>query len=306
LKEPVVEFKGVTKRFGKVVALDDLTLVINGRVNGLIGPNGAGKTTLINTMMGFTRPNAGTIHVLGYDVDSELNEVKKRIGVLPERPGFPGTFSAEKFLVRVARLRGISKPHKSAREALDVVGLSEAGDRRIRTYSSGMYQRLGLAQAILGEPELIILDEPAANLDPLGRVDVLRIVESYSKEREVRFLLSTHILYDIEKVCDWVGIMDSGRMREQGSVEELIRKYFGLTYSIVVSDPQVFGAELAKTKYVKSVAYRGIAVIVTFKASVDVYEEVIRLAKKVQVRVEDVRPVLGSLDEVLRRVLIPD
>lgn len=301
----MVELRGVTKRFGRVVALDNLSLVINGRVNGLIGPNGAGKTTLLNLLLGFTRADVGEAYVLGFDVRRELSEIKKRLGVLPENPGFPRSFTGEEFLVRVARLRGLSEPIKSVEEVLKVVGLGEAGDRSIRTYSAGMHQRLGLAQAILGEPELIILDEPAANLDPLGRIDVLDIIESYSREREVRFLLSTHILYDIEKVCDWVGIMDSGKVREQGSVEELIQKYSGQTYRIIVSDLKVFGAELAKTDLVKSVAFKGDAVVATFNVGVDVYSEVIDLAKRVKVRVEEVRPVLGSLDEVLRSVLSP-
>jgi len=306
LKPPVVELRGVTKRFGRVVALNDLSLVINGRVNGLIGPNGAGKTTLLNVLLGFTRADVGEAYVLGFDVRRELLEIKKRVGVLPENPGFPSSFTGEEFLVRVARLRGVSEPRNRAAEVLKVVGLSEAADRGIRTYSAGMYQRLGLAQAIIGDPELIILDEPAANLDPLGRMDVLRLINSYSRERGVRFLLSTHILYDIEKTCDWVGVMDSGRVMVQGSVEELIQKYSGLAYSIVVSDLKVFGAALAETDLVKSVAFKEDAVVATFKADVDVYGEVMRLAKRVKVKVEEVRPVLGSLDEVFRRVVSPD
>jgi ABC-2 type transport system ATP-binding protein len=306
LKRPVVELRGVTKRFGRVVALDDLSLVIDGRVNGLIGPNGAGKTTLLNVLLGFTRADVGEAYVLGFDVRRELLEIKKRVGVLPENPGFPSSFTGEEFLVRVARLRGVSEPRNRAAEVLKVAGLGGAADRRIGTYSAGMYQRLGLAQAIIGDPELVVLDEPAANLDPLGRMDVLRLIDSYSRERGMRFLLSTHILYDIEKTCDWVGVMDSGKVMAQGSVEELIKKYSGLAYSIVVSDLKVFGAALAKMDSVKSVAFKEDAVVATFEADVDVYGEVMRLAKRVKVKVEDVRPVLGSLDEVFRRVVSPD
>jgi ABC-type multidrug transport system ATPase subunit len=107
-----------------------------------------------------------------------------------------------------------------------------------------------LAQALVGEPELVILDEPAANLDPLGRMDVLDLVSRFSRDRNVSFLISTHILYDVERTCDWIGIMDAGKVGAQGSVEELIRKYSGLKYRIAVSDPKTFGAELAKTGYV--------------------------------------------------------
>lgn len=302
---PVIKLKGVTKRFGRVTALDDLTLSTKGQVNGLIGPNGAGKTTLLNILLGFTRADSGDVYVLGFDVRHELAEIKKRLGVLPEKPGFPSAFTGQNFLKRVAKLRGLSQPRRKAEETLKVVGLSEAGNKTIRTYSAGMYQRLGLAQAIIGEPELIILDEPAANLDPFGRMDVLNIIESYSKERGIRFLLSTHILYDIEKVCDWVGIMDSGRVREEGSVEALIRKYSGLAFSIVTSDLKTFGAELAKTDLVKSVAFKGDSIVATFNKDVDVSREVMALAEQVEVEIEEIRPVLGSLDEVLRRVLTP-
>jgi len=305
LRTPVIELRKVTKRFGRITALDNLTLSTKGQVNGLIGPNGAGKTTLLNILLGFTRADSGDIHVLGFDVRHELAEIKKRLGVLPEKPGFPSSFTGQNFLKRVAKLRGLSSPQREAEETLKVVGLLEAGSKAIRTYSAGMYQRLGIAQAIIGEPELIILDEPAANLDPLGRMDVLNIIETYSKDRGLKFLLSTHILYDIEKVCDWVGLMDNGQVREEGSVEELISKYSGLAFSIVTSDLKTFGAELAKTDLVKSVAFKGDSIVATFNKDVDVYKEVMTLAKQIEVKIEEVRPVLGSLDEVLRRVMTP-
>lgn len=242
----VVELESVTKRFGKVVALDDVSLGLKGKVSGLIGPNGAGKTTLINILLGYTRPNAGTVRVLGYDVSGELEEVKKRVGVLPEKPGFPAFFSGLEFLVRVARVRGFAEAESRAEAVLKEVGLRFAGDRAIRTYSAGMYQRLGLAQALIGEPELVILDEPAANLDPLGRLDVLELIVRYSREEGVKFLISTHILYDVERTCDWIGIIDAGRVREQGSVEDLVKKYSGTTYRVVVSDPKKFVSVLTE------------------------------------------------------------
>lgn len=301
--EPVVEMKGVSKRFGRILALDSLNLEMRGKVLGLIGPNGAGKTTLINILLGYTKPDAGEIRVLGYDVKRELMEIKKRVGVLPEKPGFPESFSGSGFLTRVARLRGLTNPEEQVRESLKAVGLSQVAHRSIRTYSAGMYQRLGLAQALVGEPELVILDEPAANLDPLGRMDVLEVISRFSEERGVKFLISTHILYDVERTCDWISIIDAGKIREQGSVEELVQKYSGLTYRIVVSDPKTFAAELAKTGYVRSVEFQDKAIIATIKGEVNMYEETMELAKCVNVTVHEVRPVLGSLDEVFRAVV---
>ena len=302
--QPVVEMKGVTKRFGKVLALDNLDLEMRGKVLGLIGPNGAGKTTLINILLGYTRPDNGEARVLGYDVKRDLMEIKKRVGVLPEKPGFPASFSGEGFLARVARLRGVSNPEEQAREILKAVGLSQAGHKSIRTYSAGMYQRLGLAQALIGEPELVILDEPAANLDPLGRMYVLELIHSFN-EKGMKFLISTHILYDVERTCDWLSIIDAGKIREQGSVEDLVRKYSGLSYRIVVSDPKAFGAELAKTDYVRSVAFQDNAIIARIKGEVNMYEKMMELAKRVKVTVHEVRPVLGSLDDVFKAVVKP-
>jgi len=299
----VVELEGVTKRFGKVVALDDVSLRLMGKVSGLIGPNGAGKTTLINILLGYTRPNAGTVRVLGYDVRGEPEEVKKRVGVLPENPGFPGFFSGSEFLVRVARLRGFADAESRAEVLLKEVGLEFAGDRAIRTYSAGMYQRLGLAQALIGEPELVILDEPAANLDPLGRLDVLELIGKYSGDKGVQFLISTHILYDMERICDWIGIMDSGRVREQGSVEDLVKRYSGLTYRVVVSDPKKFVSALTGKGFVKSVAFQDDAVVVTVGEGLNMYEEAMAIAKRLKLTVQEVRPILGSLDEVFRAVV---
>ncbi len=302
----VVEFEGVTKRFGRVVALDNMSVVIDGQVNGLIGPNGAGKTTFLNVVLGLTRPNRGRVNVLGLDVRRELSKIKEKIGVLPESPGFPGSFTGEQFLVRVAKLRGLLNPRDRALEVLGVVGLSRVADKSIRTYSSGMYQRLGLGQAILGEPELIILDEPAANLDPIGRMDVLRIIETYSKERGVKFLLSTHILYDVEQVCDWVGIMHSGKVQAFGSVGELIGKYSQQTFSIVVSDSKIFGAALGKSNIVESLTVKDDRIAASFRNDVDVYGELVKLAGKTKVKIVEIRPQAGSLDEVFRRALNPD
>lgn len=303
--EPVVALKDVTKRFGRTLALDHLNLEVRGRVNGLIGLNGAGKTTLINVLLGYTRPNTGKVQVLGYDVRKNLMDIKKRVGVLLEKPGFPAFFSGVEFLTRVARLRGLSDPEGQAEEILEAIGLSQVAQRLIRTYSTGMCQRLGLAQALIGEPELVILDEPAANLDPLGRLDVLDLISSYSKDKGVKFLISTHILYDIERACDWIAIIDTGKIIEQGTVEELVQKYSGLTYRITVSDPKTFGAELTKTDYIKSMAFQDNFIIVTIQGKVNMYEKAIELAKKVNVTVYEVRPFLGSLDEVFRTVVGP-
>jgi len=297
--------KGVTKKFGSILALDNLNLEMKGRILGLIGPNGAGKTTFINILLGYTRADTGETYVLGYNTQAQLDEIKKRVGILPEKPGFPISFTGEEFLTRVARLRDTSNPKQTVRELLGTVGLSQAGERTIRTYSMGMQQRLGLAQALVGEPELVILDEPAANLDPLGRLDVVDIISKYSRDKAVKFLISTHILYDVERMCDWIAIIDVGKIREQGLVEQLIKKYAGLTYRIIVSDPKAFASELTKADYVMSVTFQENAIILATRGDVNVYEKTMEVAKRTKVTVNEVRPVLGSLDEVFRAVVKP-
>ena len=163
MKASLIELKGISKRYGKVEALREVSLTINRGVTGLIGPNGSGKTTLIKIVLGLIRPTGGRVRVFGADPWVKGKYVRSRIGVLHEKPRFPGWATGYDFLKFVGELRGLREPDREAKRMLRMVGLWDARNKRIGEYSAGMVQRLGIAQALIGYPELIILDEPTAN-----------------------------------------------------------------------------------------------------------------------------------------------
>lgn len=232
--EPAIRIRGLTKRFGKIVAVDNLDLDIpTGAVFGLLGPNGAGKTTTIRLLTGIARPTAGSVMVGGVEVDSSRGiEARRRIGVLDQEPHFYGWMTGRELLAFVGDLLGLSGGELNERidETLERVGLTDAGDRRISGYSSGMRQRLGIGQAILGRPEILILDEPVSSLDPEGRRDLLALIGELRASATV--VLSTHVLSDVERVCDRVAILDHGRLVIEAPIRELLRRFAPPIYRI--------------------------------------------------------------------------
>ena len=196
----IVYTKDLFKLFGNVVALDGLNLEVPKGICGFIGPNGSGKTTTINILLGLVRPDSGEAYVFGLDCWRNSYEIKRRVGVLHENLGYPMSFSAQRFLEYVARIYNVDKPRERALEMLKLVGLYDARDRAIKGFSAGMLQRLGLAQALIGEPELVFLDEPTVNLDPSARLMFLEKVKEFHRDHGVNFLTSTHILPESEKV----------------------------------------------------------------------------------------------------------
>jgi len=219
------EVKGLVKvyrdlfRCRERVALGGLSLdLVQGVVFGLIGPNGAGKTTFMKALLGVVRPTAGTIRLLGGNPDDP--RVRARIGYLPERLHLPHAWAPVVFLRSVARLKGIANQEEDARRQLGRVGLAAEAGQKIGTFSKGMKQRLGLAAALLGRPELLVLDEPTDGVDPLGRVEIRRIL-SEERSRGATILLNSHLLSETERICDTVGILHNGRLIRQGGLDEL-------------------------------------------------------------------------------------
>jgi len=226
--------RGLTKRFGDTLAVDGIDLEVEEkRVFGFLGPNGAGKTTTIRMLCGLTRPTAGTAYVAGAEVGHRSVESRSRIGYLPENPRFYGWMSGEDSLAFFGRLFGIggSELRERIDELLRLSGLEEARRRPVSTYSKGMQQRLGIAQALINRPEVIFLDEPCSGLDPVGRVEVLRVIREIGEESTV--FMSSHILSDVERVCDEVAILDKGRILVHASIEELRKKYTQPVFRIV-------------------------------------------------------------------------
>ena len=221
---PVISTRGLSKSYRRVHALKPLDLTVSkGSIFSFLGPNGAGKTTAIKLLLGLARPTSGTGTVFGKDIATEGVKIRSRVGYLAQEPRFYEFMTARETLRFTARFF-YSGPDKAIErridESLELVGLEEKADRKVRGFSGGERQRLGLAQAQINDPELLILDEPAASLDPMGRRDVLSIMESF-KERATIFY-STHILSDVQRVSDAVAILKDGELLAHASTEELL------------------------------------------------------------------------------------
>ncbi len=225
--EYAIELDNLTVSFsashGTVEALHGLSMRVPvGSVMGFLGPNGAGKTTTIHVLLGFTAPTAGGATVLGRDVTATIT--RERIGYLPEHPQLYGFLTAREHLVMAGHLFNIPSPllRQRVSETLALVELEDAADRRIGTYSRGMLQRAGLAQALINDPDLVILDEPTGGLDPIGRMSVRRLIADLSKRGKTVFF-SSHELSEVELVCDRVALITKGRLAAEGAVSDLVK-----------------------------------------------------------------------------------
>ncbi len=251
--EVIGEFKSVKKRFNATVALDNLSMKVYRGINGLIGPNGAGKTTAIRLSLGLIKPDDGKAELFGFDCWSNSYAVRRKVGVLYEKLAFYDNLSGLEQLKLMAKLKGVGEPLIEIKELLKLVELDEtAHDRRIGGYSAGMRQRLGLAQALLGNPELVILDEPTANLDPLNRTKVLELLSVLNKEKGTSFLISSHILPELEKVCNTFVLMDKGKMLRQGSIEQMFDNSSLVNFIVKVKPVEPLLTLLKDEKYVEN------------------------------------------------------
>ncbi len=226
----LIRTRNLTKHYGDLVAVDRLTFQVRaGEVYGLLGPNGAGKTTTILMLLGLSEPTAGEARVVGLDPTRHPLEVKRRVGYLPDNAGFYGALSGRANLRYTASLNGLSGPEAERRidAVLEQVGLSADADRRVETYSRGMRQRLGIADALVKDPEILILDEPTIAIDPQGVAEILALIRRLVDERGLAILLSSHLLEQVQSICDRVGIFVRGRLVAEGTVDELARKLGG-------------------------------------------------------------------------------
>jgi ABC-2 type transport system ATP-binding protein len=221
----VAAVNNLTVRYGKKVAISDLTVAVPEGSVGLLGPNGAGKTTLIKTLLGFLKPASGSGTVLGRDVAREPLAIRQRIGLMPEQDCHIPGMNAVSFVAYAGELAGMpaSQAMRRAHETLEYCGLGEARYRNIETYSTGMKQRIKLAQALVHGPELLLLDEPTNGLDPAGRHDMLGLIRDISSAKGINVLVSSHLLPDIERTCEHVIVMRSGRVAMAGEVSDLKR-----------------------------------------------------------------------------------
>jgi ABC-2 type transport system ATP-binding protein len=224
--EFAITCEGLVKRYHDVVALDHLSLSVpQGSIFGFLGPNGAGKTTAIRLLTGLARATEGRATVAGFNVGADSVALRERISYLDQQPQFYSWMRGRELLEFVGELYGLtgSELRKRVDEVLEISGLSEAARRKVGGYSGGMRQRLGLAQALINEPEVLFLDEPVSALDPAGRHDILQIIEQLRGRATV--FMSSHILADIERVCDRVAIINDGRLIVESTVSDLQARY---------------------------------------------------------------------------------
>lgn len=221
-RTPLVELQGLSVRFGNRDILSGLTASLRGRAIGLLGPNGAGKSTLINTLLGFYPPYAGSARVFGYDIRSDTKKIRGLIGYMPENDAFISKMTAVSLVQMMGELSGLPSgvALERAHESLFYVGLAEARYRQVGTYSLGMKQLAKLAQAIVHGPKLLILDEPTNGLDPSARQRMIRMIREMRDSGQVRILLCSHLLRDVEDTCDEVMILKQGRIVHYSDLNE--------------------------------------------------------------------------------------
>src|SRR5262245_27948791 len=220
----VVDTKNLTKRYREKLAVNSLNLAVEeGEIFGFLGPNGAGKTTTILMLLGLTEPTSGNVSVCGFDPTLQSLEVKKRVGYLPENPGFYDDISARENLLYMARLNRIPEDEAQRRtsQVLDQVGLSEDGRRLVGEYSRGMKQRLGIAEVLIKKPQAIILDEPTLGIDPDGAIRILELIKDLNRQHGLTVLLSSHQLQQVQQICNRVGIIVKGKLIVQGEMDTL-------------------------------------------------------------------------------------
>ena len=229
MKQPIIEIAGLTKRYGNFTAVDHLNLTINkGEVFGLLGPNGAGKSTTILMLLGLCEPTEGSVKVCGFQANSQPIEVKKVVGYLPENVGFYEDRTGLDNLIYTARLNGftMNEAKQEAMRVLERVGMTKEANKLSGKYSRGMRQRLGLANVLIKNPQVIILDEPTLGLDPSGIQELLDLIVRLSREDGITVLFSSHHLHQVQRVCDRVGLFVNGKLLDEGDIQSLSKRLF--------------------------------------------------------------------------------
>lgn len=259
--EWAIEFHALTRRFGQHTAVDALSLrVPAGSVFGFLGPNGAGKTTTIAMLLGLVRPTSGHITIFGHDVQRTPTTAMQRVGAMIEYPAFFPYLSGYDNLRVLARADGIAQPHARIQQVLALVDLAARSKDRFKTYSQGMKQRLGIAAALLNQPDLIVLDEPTNGLDPAGTVEMRELIRTLASEGRTIFM-SSHLLHEVEQVCNQVAIIKHGKLIASGKVAELLHRGQGLQVQ-VTAQAEAAVALLGKLDWINSVRHEGLTLLI--------------------------------------------
>ncbi len=294
----MIKTENLTKEYEGFTAVKHLSLEIHkGEIFGLLGPNGAGKTTTILMLLGLLPPTIGDAWIDGYSVDKAPMEVRSRASLVPDNLGLYDELTARQNLYFTAELNGIKgmKKENDADELLEKVGLKEWGDVKVGKFSRGMKQRLGIADALIKKPKVLILDEPTAGIDPEGVEQILTMIRSLSRDEEVTVLLSSHLLYQVQKVCDRVGIMSKGELVAIGSIGSLAKEEHTIEVELDRYDRHLINS-LRKIEGVSKILERNNKILVI--AEKDVRREVSTLASKGGYLILEIRLKAPSLDEL--------
>jgi len=276
--ETAIETSGLTKRFGSLTAVDKLDLKVErNTIHGFLGPNGAGKTTTIKVLVGLLKPDEGTVKVLGQEVRGDRPDVRLRMGYMPELPKFPKHLKGLELLDIYGKMYGMTNQEckEQISKLLEMVGLKGRERDLIGKYSKGMQQRLGIAQALLDKPELVILDEPSLGLDPIGMVEVRELVKGIAKEG-VTVFISSHLLFEVEQICSHVTIINHGVSLVSDTLQNVSNKLTGPT-SLQVEVAKLTDAVVEAVKelpFVSNVSKDGNTLIIELKTRDDVRPQV--------------------------------
>ncbi len=300
--EPLISFRDLSVSYGLVEALAGISGAIPPGPTGLLGPNGAGKTTLLKTLLGFLHPDRGTLSAFGFDPSRSPLEVRRRVGYMPEGDCHIPAMSAAAFVAFAGELSGMPRNEAISRahEVLYYVGLGEARYRTLSTYSTGMKQRVKLAQALVHDPDLLLLDEPTNGLDPQGREEMLTLIRDVSSRRSMNLVLCSHLLRDVERVCEHVFVINQGRLAASGTIAELT----GLRRSVydvrLKGDATAFLTDLTDLGCEWREAEDGHRL---FLSEGQGPELIFRTAHECGVQVRHLRPGSESLEDVFLRAL---
>jgi ABC-2 type transport system ATP-binding protein len=300
----VVVAEGLTKVYGSFRAVDGLSLTLNeGTITGLIGPNGAGKTTTIKMILGLLKPTKGKVEVFGEN-PWDNPRIRPLVGVVHEKAFFPAHHKTQDYLERTCRIFGV--PETRALEVLKQVTLEDARNRPIKALSAGMLQKFSIAHALIHQPKLVIADEMTSNLDPQARSSLFDIVMRLNKQDGTTFLMSSHILPELSRICDSVAIVNQGKVWATGKLDELYQKFAAGIVRISTDEPEKLATELKKIDYVVKAEtdIRGISVQVVAGREENFYEDAAKLARGIGVKISGIETGSASIDELYRRVMI--
>ncbi|PUZ25516.1 ABC transporter ATP-binding protein [Chitinophaga parva] len=309
MNDPIIQLEGLTKCYGKKKAVDGLDLVIRkGEIFGLLGPNGAGKTTTILMMLGLTEPTAGTVHVCGHNATRHPIAVKRSVGYMPDSVGFYDNMTALENLLYIGRLNGLAEQELKARAAatLELVGLAGDMDKKTSTFSRGMKQRLGLADVLIKQPAVIILDEPTLGIDPSGVRDFLALIRQLSRQQGLTVLISSHHLHHVQQVCDRVGLFVNGRLEVEGNIDTLSGNLLAregyvttVTLAQAIAQPWPLLPAFTALDGVKEVAVQDH--VATFSCERDITPSIVRLLVEKGCDITGVHKKDYGLDEIYQK-----